>query len=99
MVGFQTSVRRLSARGLVGLRPRPSRDPGRAMSGIKAAVKAVVERLRKDERLAAALVVWLVLAAVLSASGAKPAVWAGLLLLAAIGALLSVLAAKRDKGR
>jgi hypothetical protein len=69
------------------------------MMAVRAAVRAMVERARKDERLAAGAIVWVVLAVVLSASGATPAVWGGMLLLAVIGALLGVLAPRRDKDR
>lgn len=65
----------------------------------RAAVRAIVERARKDERLAAAAVVWVVLAVVLSASGATPAVWGGMLLLAVVGAILGFLAPRRDRER
>jgi hypothetical protein len=64
------------------------------MIAIKAAVRAMVERARKDERLAVGVVVWLMLAAVLAGSGARPALWGGFLLLGAVGALLGVLAAR-----
>lgn len=69
------------------------------MIAIRAAVRAIVERARKDERLAAGVIVWLVLAVVLSANGAKPEVWGGMLLLAVVGAILGVLIPRRDKER
>lgn len=69
------------------------------MSGLKAAVKGIVAQLRKDDRLAAGVIVWVVLAAVLAAAGAPPALWGGLLLLGAVGAILSMLAPRRGGER
>lgn len=84
-------------------RPRGIRNWRRRRLGsiglgrLKSALQAAVQRAEKNERLVTSAVVWVVLGAVLAASGARPLAWGGYLALGVIGALLSLLAPARDR--